>query len=165
MLLTPHDLLTAHGAPELAQLTTPEGAPVLDHDLLIATIDAGDRSAWTLEDQALADAALATLQAAVDLANARTGRIASGRVLSAEDELVLLVAGRDLARARLYDDARLPDDHPVSRRDRDAQRFLERVASGLEPFGQPLIGTPGLPAIAADAPARQFDRTTLADYG
>ncbi len=160
--ITPLDLLTPHGARELAELAWPEGQDAPDAPLLLATLRGEERSAWSVEDRARADQAVATLQGAVDTGNARVGRVASGRVLSADEETLLRTCAADIARYRLYDDARLSEDHPVRLRYADAQRFLERVADGREPLGQPLAGTAGSPA--AEAPERLFSRETLAEY-
>lgn len=163
-MITPADLLTPHGARELSQLATPEGAALLDPDLLAAVVRGADVDGeWDAEDIAQAHVALATIQAAVDTANARINRVAVGRVLSADEQTTLRTYALDIARYRLYDDGQLPELHPVLLRYREAIRFLERVASGLEPLGQALAGTAGSPQ--ADAPVRVFTRDTLRGYG
>lgn len=162
--LAPADLLLAFSARELAELASPEGAPALDPELLAATIRAADRGDWTAAEIALADAALALVQLAVTAANALCGRVAAGRVLSADDDLALLTYAGDIARYRLYDDARLSDEHPVRLRYRDAMRFLERVAAGTEVLGQDVAGG-GAGVAQSSAPARVFSADTLADYG
>lgn len=160
--ITPADLLTPHGARELAQLATPEGHAVLDAELLAATLLGADRSAWSAEEQALADTAAATIQLAVDVANAMLGRVGAGRVLAPEEETLLAAYARDVARYRLYDDAKLPEDHPVRLRYRDAVRFVERVVSGGEPLGQAVIGSAGSPA--AVSPGRLWTADTLSGW-
>lgn len=162
-MITPADLLTPHGARELAQLATPEGVPLLDPELLAAVVRGEAVSDWEAEDVAHAQQALATIQAAADTANARINRVAGGRVLSADEQTTLRTYALDIARYRLEDDRALADEHPVRRRYVEATRFLERVASGLEPLGQTLAGTAGAPQ--ADAPARTFTRDTLRGYG
>ncbi|AFL76235.1 phage protein Gp36 family protein [Thiocystis violascens] len=162
-MIAPADLLTPHGARELAQLATPEGVPTLDPDLLAAVVRGEEVDGeWDAEDIAQAHLALATLQAAVDTANARINRVALGRVLSADEQGMLHTYALDIARWRLYDDGQLPELHPVLLRYREAVRFLERVADGREPLGQATAGTAGL--AQASAPVRQFDADTLAAY-
>lgn len=163
MTITPIDLLADRGARELAQLATPEGWPTLDPDLLAAVIRGEDISGeWDADDHAPAYLALATLQQACDAANARLGRVTSGRTLSADEHAMLRAYALDIARYRLYDDGELPELHPVLLRYREAVRFLERIAGGLEPLGQTPAGCVGSPM--AETPGRVFTHTTLADF-
>ncbi len=161
-LITPADLITAHGPRELAQITTPEGVAALDPALLEATLLGADRAAWPDDQQAAADLAAATIAAALEAANAMTARVAAGRLLSDAEERLLATHATDIARYRLYDDATLLEDNPIRRRFEAAVRFLERVAAGTETLGTEPIGTSGLPQSAA--PERLFSRDTLADY-
>lgn len=156
-------LLRSIGARELAQLATPAGAPLISPELLAALVGGTDTGTATPEQIAAAsDAIAATIQPAVDVANASIGRISAGRLLSADEQTLLDAYACDIARYRLYDDASLPEDHPVRKRYEAAMRFIERVASGVEVIGKAPLGTPGL----ADsvAPDRVFTRDTLADY-
>lgn len=161
-LITPADLLTPHGARELAQLASPEGHAVLEAALLEATLRGTDRSAWSAEELALADQAAETIGLACAFANALLGRIGAGRTLSDTEQTLLSGYARDVARYQLYDDAKLPEEHPVRLRYRDAVRFVERVASGLESLGQTVLGSAGSPASVA--PTRTFSADSLSGW-
>ncbi len=133
-MITPADLLTPHGARELSQLATPEGAPLLDPDLLAAVVRGEDVDGeWDAEDIAQAHVALATIQAAIDTANARINRVAVGRVLSADEQGMLRTYALDIARYRLYDDGATDE---VRRRYEDAVRLLKSVADGGVSLGE-----------------------------
>ena len=129
--LTPDDLLTL-GARELAQLATPDQYPVVDTDLLTATLQGADRSAWTAEEVTAADAALIRIEtaisdaeAAIDAALASAGYILP--LASAPGRLATVA--RDIARYRLYDEA-LAAEHPAHRAYRDATVYLDQLARG-----------------------------------
>lgn len=156
-------LLRSIGSRELAQLATPAGATLIAPDLLAALIAGDSTAVWSPEQIAAAQSALTdTIQPAVDTANAMIGRISAGRTLSADELTLLDTYACDIARYRLYDDASLGEDHPVRKRFEAAQRFIERVAAGMETLGKDPLGTPGLPSSLA--PERVFTRDTLAGY-
>ncbi|MBK1709805.1 MULTISPECIES: phage protein Gp36 family protein [Marichromatium] len=162
MTITPLDLARIHGIHGLAQITAPPGFAPPPDDLLLATLRGEDRAGWTPEEQAAADAAAATIQAAVDTANAMIGRVSAGRVLSEDESRLLAAYATDIARYRLYDEGVLADDDPVNRRAEAAVRFLERVGAGTETLGVAPLGGAGAPV--AWAPERQFRHDTLKDY-
>ncbi len=96
MYAVPADLLF-HGATELAQLAAVEAGSPVTGELLQLTIDGGDRSAYTAEEQAAADDAVARIEDAI----ARAGSLIDG-YLQPRYTLPLeaaLVAGSNLRQA------------------------------------------------------------------
>src|SRR5690606_22641105 len=131
---TAQDMLDRYDAQELAQLAVPKEHVSIDAMLLALTVSAGDRSAYTVDDIAAADAALAKIQRA--LADA-TGEI-NGH-LQSRYRLPLAVVPPNLQRY-CCDIARfnLNDDHPpehVSKRFDQAIDYLVRVAKGAISLG------------------------------
>ncbi len=132
---TPSDLLIL-GADQLAQLAEPDDAAVTG-DLLRATIDGADRSAWSAEDRTLADEALGRIVKEISSASARIDSYLAPRYplpLSAE-----LVAGADLRRVctdlvwyRLH--VGEPPKH-VADRHRDHIAWLLDVSRGRASLG------------------------------
>ena len=162
-MIGPLHLLRAIGARELGQLATPAGAPVIPGLALEALIAGGCGADATADQLAAAATAIdTTLQPVIAFANAAIGRIGAGRTLSADEQTLLDTYACDIARYRLYDDASLPEDHPVRKRYEAAIRFIERVASGLEALGTAPLGTAG--NARATEGERQFTRDTLAAY-
>ena len=65
--ITPADMLS-FGAREIAQAARPDDGPKLVPELLRLTIDGGDRSAYSADEQGGADGALARLETVIDRA-------------------------------------------------------------------------------------------------
>lgn len=127
------------GARELAQVATPEHAPIVDAALMDVTLRAGDRAAWRSDEQALADAALARIADAV----AEAGAVIDGFLARRGYRLPLspvptVVAAwcRTIARYLLHKSRRsLERDDPIVRDYRDALRLLELTAAGKFSLG------------------------------
>lgn len=146
--VTPEQLAEKPGARELAQLASDEHRAVVDTTLMDLTLRAGDRSAYTPQDVAHADAALARIAQVI----AETDRLMDAHLalrLSlpvAPVPLVLTRIARAVVRYDLHKD-RITDakTDPVARDYYDALRLLEAIRDGKVSVG------PADPA-SADAP-------------
>lgn len=157
---------------ELSQLATPRAyAPVAD-DLMDATLRGTDRSAFAPEDTAIADLALATINAALRDADAVIdGFLGMRKPVPYTLPLnpvpgIVIVWARQIARYLLSRDRMTSDaNDPVVRDYKDALRFLAFTRDGQfalgaeDPLPAPSAGTPEY-----SAPARVFTAATLADY-
>ncbi len=138
MYISPTQLLDRVGGTELAELATPDQAPVVDAELMAATIDGSDRSAWSPAEIAVADHALVTIQTACDDATSLcNGYLAKRYTLPFAGPMNLLVVwARAIARYYLHKDRRtLESDDPVVRDYRDALKSLQLVANGKLSLG------------------------------
>jgi hypothetical protein len=98
------DLLVLYGAQEIADRAANEGVAV-PGALLQATVTGADRSTWSIEEQAAADAALVRINRLLAAATADLrSRLARDDLLWAEAAIGKYHV-MTLARAMLYDDA------------------------------------------------------------
>lgn len=138
MYLTPIQLADRPGATELAQVATPDGEAIVDTELMDATLRLADRSAWSSDAIAVADAALANIQSAIDDASSVIdGYLAKRYTLPlSKVPAILVVYARYITRYNLHKN-RLSGEatDPIVRDYRDAQKFLTAVASGLLSLG------------------------------
>lgn len=138
MYITPAQLADRPGSLELAQVATPEREPIVDADLMDATLRNADRSAWTPAQTAIADAALANMQSAIDDADSVIdGYLAKRYPLPlASVPPILVVYARSIVRYTLHKNRQsLEATDPIVRDYRDAQKFLTAVASGALSLG------------------------------
>lgn len=172
MYCTAASLADAGLTRELSQLATPRAyAPVAD-DLMDATLRGGDRSGFDPADVAIADLALATINAALRDADAVIdGYLAMRKPTPYTLPLnpvpgIVTVWARQIGRYLLSRDRVTAEaTDPVVRDYRDALRFLAFTRDGQFALGaeDPLpAATPGMPEYSA--PTRVFDASTLADY-
>lgn len=174
MYVTPAQLADAKLTRELAQVATPDSAPVLDDALMEATLRNADRSSWPADQIALADAAAVTITQAIDSADeVIDGYLRNRKPVAYAVPLnpvpgIVSVWSRWIARYLLHKDrvntAEATD--PVVRDYREACRFLQLTADGKFSLGAddplPPAGA-GLPQ--ACAPERVFTQDTLRDFG
>lgn len=142
--ITPLELAERPGAQELSQVASSDGQPLVDVALMDATLRGTDRSAWTPDQVAGADAALVRIQDAVTDAGALIdAHLAQGGYAL---PLVLppISAGRTMltawARAisrYVLNRNRVSEESkdPVVRDYRDALRLLGQVAQGKLKLG------------------------------
>lgn len=127
------------GAQELAQVATPEHEPIVDAALMDATLRGTDRSAWSAEDQATADAALAVIGDAVAEADATIdGFLAQRGYVLPLAPVPTIVSGwsRAIARYLLHKGRRsLETTDPIVRDYRDALKLLQLTADGKFSLG------------------------------
>ena len=128
---TANDMLRYFGAIEMAQRSANEAQPVVPGPLFELTVQSGDRSAYTPDEQNNADAALTRLnQVLVDSSEIVGSYIRS--VADIDDPAwytpeSVRRATADIARFYLYDDGRPPDIE--KQHDRQVM-WLEKVAMG-----------------------------------
>lgn len=150
MYLTPAQLADRLKAMEIAQCATPEREAVVDAELMDATLRQTDRSAWAADAIAVADAALAVVQKAIDDANARIDQS-----LAAAKRYPLPYDGApnttakwacDIVRYLLHTENLASDDRIV-RDFKDALKALQLVVDGKLMLG---ASDPGAAATAQD---------------
>lgn len=165
MYLTPAQLADGPGARlEIAQLFE------LDADLLAATLAEADRSAWTADEIAAADAAVVTIQAVIARADAEVDAHLAQRGYALPQDAtkfpVLITWSRAITRYHLQiqRDRTNEDTGRIERDYRDALRALQAVAKGQLALGagDPLAAGGAEPAsVQSSSSARRFTRNTL----
>lgn len=137
--ITPIDLAERPGARELAQVATPEDKHVADTALMDATLRGGDRSAWSVPDQADADAAMARIQDAVAEADSLIdGFLAKRGYALPLAPVPKLVTGwsRSIARYLLHKSRiSMETNDPIVRDYRDALKLLQLTSDGKFSLG------------------------------
>lgn len=143
------ELAERPGALELAQVASTEHQAIVEYELMDATLRAGDRSAWTVDEVAAADAALARIDDAVAEADALIdGFLARRGYPLPLDPVPGVVAGwsRSITRYFLHK-ARISDERsdPIARDYRDALKLLQLTADGKFSLGaaDPVLATSG----------------------
>jgi len=130
------ELLDSPGATELAQVAGPEHLVVVPAALLIATINGADRSIWSVDEQAAADAAVATITSArTDADQLIDGylRVRYALPLLTVPALLRKLA-RHITRYELHR-YRVDAEHPIVRAYRDAVKLLEALSAGRVTLG------------------------------
>jgi phage gp36-like protein len=142
--ITPAELAERPGARELAQLASSDTQPVKDYALMDATLRGTSRAAWTPEQIAAADAALARINDAI----AEAGGVIDGYVAqrgytlpltlppTSTGKSVLAAWARAITRY-LLNKNRITDEtkDPVARDYRDALKMLGLLAQGKYSLG------------------------------
>jgi len=159
---TPADLL-AYGARELSELLAVDGAGI-DPALLRLTINNGDRSAYTPQEQDDADEAMLALEVACADADLEIDGYLGGRypvpVINAPARLIQIA--RRIARYNLYLGV-APEG--IEKHYRDAVDWLKQVSAGkttVPGLTEYTTGTAGSPQ--SDAPGRVWTGETLKDF-
>lgn len=166
--ITPTEVIQAPGMlAELAELFE------VAQDLMAATIAGGDRSAWTAEEIADADTALAELLALCERADGEIDFYLQQRgydiPLSKARFPILATWAFKVLRYQIQPqrDRTNEETGRIERDYRMAIRSLEQVAAGKltlganDPYGQSAAGA-GMPQVAAGTPV--FDGDSLADF-
>ena len=153
--ITTTELAERPGAREIALAASSDTTPVVDYALMDATLRGQDRTAWTPEQTAAADAALQRVQDAVAEAGAVIEGYLAQRGYALPLDLPPTATGKSLltswARSitrYLLNGQRITDESkdPVARDYRDALKMLGLAATGKLSLG----GTD--PAAPANAP-------------
>jgi phage gp36-like protein len=174
MYCTPALLADAKLTHELAQVATPERFPIVNDDLMEATLRGTDRSAFDPADVAIADEAVAIINRALADADGLINGYLVMRKPTAYTVPLDPVPGivstwaRWIARYLLHKDrvSTQESTDPVVRDYKEALRFLGMVRDGTFSLGEgdPLpVASSGAPEF--DAPERQFTMNTLRDFG
>jgi phage gp36-like protein len=132
------ELADRPGARELAEQATPQHLTVVDFALMEATLLGTDRSAWSADEIAVADEALARVDLAVADAEAFIDGFLDQRGYLPLYPVPRIVANwaRMIARYYLHKDRVGSDDNdPVLRDYRDALKMLQLTADGKFSIG------------------------------
>ncbi|MEI7036437.1 DUF1320 domain-containing protein [Fulvimonas yonginensis] len=148
MYVTPVQLAERPGARELAQVATRERDAIVVDELMDATLRALDRSAWSADDIAVADEALARIQEAItDADGVIDGFLARRYPLPLATVPGVVVAwSRAITRYNLHKDRLSTDQNdPIVRDYRDALKLLQLTADGKFSLGanDPVLTDPG----------------------
>lgn len=173
MYCTPATLADARLTRELAELTTPEGHPIIGDELMEATLRGQDRSGFEAEAVAVADDALVhVLQALADATAVIDGYLRLRKPVAYALPLspvpgIVCVWARWIARYLLHKDRDGTGEQtdPIVRDYRQAIRFLELTRDGKFSLGadDPLPpASSGGPQVSA--PGRVFDHASLGDF-
>lgn len=168
--ITLTELADRPGSRELAQVATAEHKPVVDSELMDATLRGLDRSAWSDDDVAVADEAALRITEAVDEAES----LIDGRLAVRAYPLPLLpvpklVTGwtRDIARYLLHKD-RISDSRtdPIARAYSDAMKLLQQVADGSFHLGaaDPIQNNPDSLDVQFTSDTQVFGRNELSRF-
>ncbi|PKL96793.1 MAG: DUF1320 domain-containing protein [Gammaproteobacteria bacterium HGW-Gammaproteobacteria-8] len=126
------------GSLELAQVASEAHGAVVDAQLMELTLTAGDRSSYSAEQIADADAALAVIeQASIEADSVINGYLGKRYTLPlANPPDILSTWARAITRNRLHANRISdPQSDPIARDYRDAIKFLEQVAAGKFSLG------------------------------
>ena len=174
--ITTAELAERPGARELALAASSDTAPVVAYALMDATLRGADRSAWTPEQVAAADAALQRVQDAV----AEAGAVIDGYLAqrgyalplslppTSTGKSLLTAWARSIARY-LLNGQRITDESkdPVARDYRDALKMLGQLAAGKLSLGGTDPAAPAnvsTPDVRFDAAPQVFGRSELRSF-
>lgn len=131
-------LASRPGVQELAQVATPAQSRVVNVELMTATLLGADRSAWSVDDIAVADAALGRINDAVSDAVAVIDGFLGRRGYLPLNPVPSIVTAwcRVITRYFLHQDRLKADDNDTITRDyKDALRLLQLTADGKFSLG------------------------------
>lgn len=134
---TPALLAEWYGLVELAQAAAPPEGPSVETALLAATLDGGDRTAWTDEEREAADRAAAFLEAACRIASREADSYLASAMATplsalAVQESSLPRAAGDMARAMIWRQGGTEAIHEAARM---ARQWLRDIAAGRARLG------------------------------
>lgn len=164
MYITPAQLADRPGARELAQVATRDRSSIVQDDLMEATLRGTDRSAWSADDIAVADDALARINEAITDANGVIdGFLGRRYTLPLTNEFPVVTAwARQITRYMLHKD-RISNEQtdPILRDYRDAMKLLQLTANGQFSLGldDPAVQDSGLVQIVSDGKVFGRDQT------
>jgi phage gp36-like protein len=165
---TAADLIARFSAEEIAQRAAPEGVRV-SGDLLKITISGGDRSAYSADEIAAADAALERLDDVLGDAAAYVDSRISVRfaapITTDTGVRTLVRIECDIARFYLYDDA-VDKDSVIQRRFDGARKDCDAIATGDMKLGEDPepAAAPAASGAQVTGPGRVFGQTSLSDF-
>ena len=168
--VTPAQLAERPGARELAQVASASFAAPVAADLMEATLRGTSRAAWTADQIAAADDALARIVEAVTEADSIIDGFAAKREYTLPFSPVpQLVTGwsRAIARYKLHQD-RISDEStdPIARDYRDAMKLLAALAKGEFFLGasDPIATAPDRLDVQFESSPSVFGRDQLDAY-
>ncbi|UYC12285.1 DUF1320 domain-containing protein [Xanthomonas sp. CFBP 8445] len=154
------------GAVELAQVASDDQRAPVTADLMALTLRAGDRSSYSADAIAQADAAAARIVSAIAQADSLINGYLGRRYTLplAKVHPMLATWSRAITRYTLHGD-RISDERtdPIARDYRDALRFLEQIAAGKFSLGldDPTTGSGALGDVLINPGHKVFGRDFL----
>ncbi len=169
MYVTPAQLADKPGARELAQVATRERDAIVADDLMEATLRGTDRTAWAPALQAVADDALARINAAINEAGGTIdGFLAKRYTLPlAKTPGVVTSWARSITRYLLHKDRISGEaNDPILRDYRDAMKLLQLTADNKFSLGvdDPVVNNPNSGDIKIVQDAKVFGRDQLRSF-
>ena len=151
---------------ELAQVASPDRVPAVDGVLMELTLRGGDRSEYSADDIANADAAKARIEAMIAEASDLVDGYIGGRYTLplANTPGVLVAWARAITRYKLHGNRRSTEDSdPIVRDYRDALKGLAQVADGKFSLGvqDPVSQGAGDGDVRIEAGVKVFGREFL----
>lgn len=159
-LPTAADLLAHYAAPDLAEIASPRDGAVVAPDLLRAAVAGNPLDAWTPEEQAAAQAAVARMAVAIERAGSEAGWYLRFRAATAPVPAWLADDLLELARYHLYDTAGNADS-TVRLRYQDVIKRLSTLAEEDAKAGAGVGGAGS--TVQMQSKPRLFSRDTLGD--
>lgn len=138
MYITLAQLAEQPGVKELAEVATPAHLRLVDYDLMHATLTGADRSAWTPDETAVADLAIARINSAITEAVAEIDGFLSPRGYLPLQSVPDIVSSwcRAITRYKLHQNRLNADDKdPITRAYTDAMKLLKLTAEGKFSLG------------------------------
>ena len=169
MYITPAQLADKPGARELAQVATRDRDAIVADELMEATLRGTDRGAWTADQLAIADDALARIEAAiVEADGVIDGFLAKRYTLPLANVPTLLTAwSRAITRYTLHKDRISGEaNDPILRDYRDAMKLLALTANSQFSLGDddPVVNTPDSGDIRIVQDAKVLGRDQLRSF-
>lgn len=170
MYLAHADLIERPGARELAQIASNEHEQVVPHELMEQTLLAADRSGWSDDEVARADAALQRIDDAVARASEMIdGFLVRRYAVPLPEPVPGLVKEWCRQIARFFLHQHLSGDEksdPVVRGYRDALKMLQQVADGklFLGYNDPVATDAGNIDVQFDSAPSVFNRTELGKF-
>ncbi|NII74208.1 phage gp36-like protein [Dyella sp. SG562] len=168
MYVTTAQLAERPAARELAQVATRERDAIVDDTLMDATLRGLDRSAWTPEDIAIADDALARIVEAIGEADGIIDGYLAKRYPVPLTRVYPVVTNwsRAITRYLLHKDRHsMEQNDPIVRDYRDAQKLLQLAATGQFSLGadDPVLTDPQDNDVQFVSDGNPFRRKSLRD--
>lgn len=168
--ITADQLAERPGARELSQVATRADQRPVDWALMEATLRGADRTAWDVDEVALADDAMQRIEdAVIEAQSLIDGHLARRGYTLPLDPVPELVTGwtRDIARYLLHKDRSGVDAaDAVGRGYRDAMKLLEMTATGKFSLGasDPISTDPNTVDVRFESQPNVFDREQLGNF-
>lgn len=166
--ITPAQLADSPRAQEIAQCATPENEATVATDLMDAVLRGNDTSSYAPADVAVANQALATVNAQITDASQLIDGFLDKRYTLPFDTAppILTVWCRSIVRYKLNQNL-ISDEKssPIVRDYRDAMNLLQLVSAGKFSLGaDDPTGSGGTNVVQTSAPGRTFDSDSLGGY-
>jgi phage gp36-like protein len=168
MYITRSQLSERPGARELAEVATAAHQQLIDSDLMAASLAGTDRSAWSVDEIAIADEALQRIDAAVvDAQSLIDGFLAQRGYLPLDPVPGIVTTwARAITRYKLHQDRISDDKDPIVRDYKDALKLLQLTADGKFSLGadDPIKNSPSAIDLQFESDEKVFSREQLTRF-